>query len=134
MDDTMPVSTSRVPVTPTTMIVTRGILPPSVSSQTTCFQSFKCHHSTNNIPSLVIGPTQAMSASCISTINKKCFFIQYVIDGHDKCIGCFSVDVPCIECQFREHFGSLPSISLGRRSYSSVIPIHREWGFPIFHP
>jgi hypothetical protein len=67
----MPVSVSGVPATPTMMIVTGGIFPPSVSSQMTVVSQSNVVALTNNFPSLVIGPTQAMSAvaSLPSTTN-----------------------------------------------------------------
>jgi len=70
MDDTMLVYGSGALVTPISMIFTRGIFPLSVSSQTNCINHSTISDSTNNITSLVVGPTQAMSAVAFLPLTK----------------------------------------------------------------
>jgi hypothetical protein len=134
MDDTMPMSMSRVPVTPTMMIVTRGILPPSVSSQMNVVNQSSVVVLTKNIPSLVIGPTQAMSAttSLLSTTNSFLY-------------GMSSMDVlnTLPSSQSTSHVSSVSQgntsspyqeFPWGKRSYSSIFPIHWEYIFLTFWP
>jgi hypothetical protein len=131
MEDTTPMSGSGFPATLNSTIVNGGIFSSSVSSQMIDVIHSTIFSLTISIPSLVVGPTQAMSENALPSI-KNSFFVWYVIDGCAKFIGCFSIGIPCIHCWFRGHFGSLPRILLGRRSYSFIVSFNREHGFTIF--
>jgi hypothetical protein len=123
MDDTTSVSGLGDLANPTSTTLTEGILPPDLSTQMIGVIPSTIYATTNNISSSFDGPNKAMSGA-MSLPDNQFFFIWYSINGHDKHISWFSLNVPCIECLFRGNLCSLPRFSLGSRSYSYIITIH----------